>query len=64
MCKAWRRLTDGPRLLCAGHGIVKGARTLLGETNPVNSAPGTIRGDLSCDIGRWVPRRTSFKFDT
>lgn len=31
---------------------------MLGETNPANSAPGTIRGDLCTDIGRWVsPRR-------
>eukprot|EP00470_Lotharella_oceanica_P014523 CAMPEP_0170181512 /NCGR_PEP_ID=MMETSP0040_2-20121228/25328_1 /TAXON_ID=641309 /ORGANISM="Lotharella oceanica, Strain CCMP622" /LENGTH=84 /DNA_ID=CAMNT_0010426587 /DNA_START=1 /DNA_END=255 /DNA_ORIENTATION=- len=27
-------------------------RKLLGATNPADSAPGTIRGDLCIDIGR------------
>ena len=27
-------------------------RKMLGETNPANSAPGTIRGDFCVDIGR------------
>jgi nucleoside-diphosphate kinase len=25
---------------------------MLGETNPLNSAPGTIRGDYCIDVGR------------
>lgn len=27
---------------------------MLGETNPINSKPGTIRGDYSIDVGRNV----------
>jgi nucleoside-diphosphate kinase len=27
-------------------------RQTMGATNPINSAPGTIRGDLAIDIGR------------
>ena len=27
---------------------------MLGETNPINSKPGTIRGDFSIDVGRNV----------
>ena len=35
-----------------GKGAIKGGRTLLGETNPAASAPGTIRGDYAVDVGR------------
>ena len=27
---------------------------MLGETNPLNSKPGTLRGDYSIDVGRNV----------
>jgi len=37
-----------------GKGVVATGRKLLGETNPANSAPGTIRGDFAVDIGRNV----------
>ena len=33
-------------------GAVKTDRKMLGETNPVDSLPGTIRGDYCIDIGR------------
>merc|ERR1712115_132288 len=33
-------------------GAVKQGRVLLGATNPKDSAPGTIRGDLCIDVGR------------
>ncbi|KAI5297857.1 multicatalytic endopeptidase [Ascosphaera pollenicola] len=33
---------------------VKTGRTLLGTTNPLASAPGTIRGDYAIDVGRNV----------
>ena len=36
----------------AGNNVVKSGRTLLGETNPIASLPGTIRGDYAVDIGR------------
>ena len=35
-----------------GKGVVQGARSLLGATNPLKAAPGTIRGDLGMDPGR------------
>lgn len=46
--------SSGP--ICAmvweGKGAIKGGRTLLGATNPADSLPGTIRGDLCIDVGR------------
>ncbi|KAG0017101.1 nucleoside diphosphate kinase [Entomortierella chlamydospora] len=35
-----------------GKGVVKAGRVLLGETNPLASLPGTIRGDFAIDVGR------------
>ncbi|PWI66000.1 hypothetical protein PCL_05478 [Purpureocillium lilacinum] len=47
---------SGP--ICAmvweGRDAVKTGRTLLGATNPLASAPGTIRGDFALDVGRNV----------
>lgn len=37
-----------------GRDAVKTGRTLLGATNPLASAPGTIRGDYAIDVGRNV----------
>lgn len=34
--------------------VVKTGRVMLGETNPINSKPGSIRGDFSIDVGRNV----------
>uniref|UniRef100_A0A7S1VKU0 Nucleoside diphosphate kinase n=1 Tax=Sexangularia sp. CB-2014 TaxID=1486929 RepID=A0A7S1VKU0_9EUKA len=47
-------LSSGPVVaMCwEGKGVVKTARKMLGETNPAESLPGTIRGDFSIDIGR------------
>ncbi|KAH9909648.1 nucleoside diphosphate kinase [Xylariomycetidae sp. FL2044] len=49
-------MNSGP--ICAmvweGRDAVKTGRTLLGATNPLASAPGTIRGDYSIDVGRNV----------
>ncbi|KMK78864.1 nucleoside-diphosphate kinase [Pectobacterium brasiliense] len=41
-------VTSGPvvAMVWQGKGSVKGARTLIGATNPAESAPGTIRGDF------------------
>ena len=48
--------SSGP--ICAmvweGMGVIQGGRTLLGATNPAESAPGTIRGDLCVQTGRNV----------
>merc|ERR1712088_193755 len=35
-----------------GLNVVKTGRVMLGETNPAASAPGTIRGDFSIQVGR------------
>ncbi|KII63164.1 Nucleoside diphosphate kinase [Thelohanellus kitauei] len=37
-----------------GKGSVVCGRTLLGATDPLNSGPGTVRGDFGLDIGRSV----------
>lgn len=37
-----------------GKDVVKQGRAMLGATNPLDSAPGTIRGDFGIDIGRNV----------
>lgn len=47
-------LTSGPvlALVFEGKGAISYGRTLIGATNPLNSAPGTIRGDYGIDVGR------------
>merc|ERR1711988_494804 len=35
-----------------GAGVVKTGRVMLGETNPKDSKPGTIRGDYCIQVGR------------
>ena len=42
-------ITSGPVLALAvrGEGAIAGIRGLMGATNPADSAPGTIRGDLA-----------------
>ncbi|KAI5799252.1 nucleoside diphosphate kinase [Peziza echinospora] len=37
-----------------GKEVVKTGRVILGATNPLASAPGTIRGDFAIDMGRNV----------
>ena len=37
-----------------GKDVVRVGRVLLGETDPLKSAPGTIRGDFAVDLGRNV----------
>ncbi|ORY94040.1 nucleoside diphosphate kinase [Syncephalastrum racemosum] len=39
-------------MVWAGKDVVKTGRAMLGATNPLASAPGTIRGDFSLDVGR------------
>ncbi|KAF9289420.1 nucleoside diphosphate kinase [Mortierella antarctica] len=47
-------MTSGPvvAMVWSGKGVVKAGRVLLGETNPLASLPGTIRGDFCIDVGR------------
>ncbi len=35
-----------------GKEVVKTGRKMLGETNPLNSLPGSIRGDFCIDVGK------------
>ncbi len=39
-------------MVIQGKDAVKTGRRMLGETNPLASAPGTIRGDYAIDLGR------------
>jgi len=49
-----RYMSSGPVVPMVFEGLkaVKQGRTMLGATNPKDSAPGTIRGDLCVDVGR------------
>lgn len=46
--------SSGPIVAMAWEGlnVIKSGRTLLGATNPADSAPGTIRGDFGIEVGR------------
>lgn len=39
-------------MVWAGKDAVKTGRVMLGQTNPMASAPGTIRGDFALDVGK------------
>lgn len=47
-------MSSGPVVAMVWQGLnaVKTGRVMLGETNPADSLPGTIRGDLCVQIGR------------
>jgi nucleoside-diphosphate kinase len=47
-------ITGGPLVALAveGHRAVEAVRTLMGVTDPVESAPGSIRGDFALEIGQ------------
>ncbi|XP_070703427.1 nucleoside diphosphate kinase 3 isoform X3 [Pempheris klunzingeri] len=49
-------MSSGPivAMVWEGLDVVKTARKMLGETDPVNSLPGTIRGDYCVEVGRNV----------
>ena len=46
-------MNSGPvvPMVWQGLNVVKTGRVMLGETNPTTSAPGTIRGDFSIQVG-------------
>uniref|UniRef100_A0A6Q2X611 nucleoside-diphosphate kinase n=1 Tax=Esox lucius TaxID=8010 RepID=A0A6Q2X611_ESOLU len=44
-------------MIWEGLNIVKNVRLMLGETNPADSKPGSIRGDLCITLGRQVSRQ-------
>jgi nucleoside-diphosphate kinase len=47
-------ITRGPLVAMAveGEGAIDGCRQLIGATNPLSAAPGSIRADLAQSIGR------------
>jgi nucleoside-diphosphate kinase len=47
-------ITGGPLVALAveGHRAIEAVRTLMGVTDPVTSAPGSIRGDFALEIGQ------------
>jgi len=49
-------VTSGPSvsMVVAGKDAIKVMRAINGATNPVDAAPGTIRGDFALDVGRNV----------
>lgn len=49
-------ITSGPimAMVVEGPAAVKVVRTMMGSTNPVEAAPGTIRGDYALDMGENV----------
>ena len=46
-------ITSGPlvALVLEGESAVEAARQVIGATNPLQSAPGSIRGDFAIEIG-------------
>jgi len=47
-------ITSGPvfAMVWEGENIIKTARSMMGETNPQEAAPGTIRGDFGITVGK------------
>ena len=47
-------ITGGPLVAIVFEGVeaVKAARQLIGATNPVEAAPGSIRGDFAIEVGQ------------
>lgn len=47
-------ITGGPlvAIVAEGHRAVEAVRALMGVTDPVASAPGSIRGDFALEIGK------------
>jgi nucleoside-diphosphate kinase len=49
-------ITSGPvvAMVIEGKDAVQGVRDMMGATNPLKAAPGTIRGTFGVDVGRNV----------
>jgi nucleoside-diphosphate kinase len=47
-------ITSGPlvAMVLEGHEAVTAARQVIGATNPLDAAPGSIRGDFALEIGQ------------
>ncbi|XP_048410833.1 nucleoside diphosphate kinase [Stegostoma tigrinum] len=52
--KLIKYMSSGPvvAMVWEGLNVVKTGRVMLGETNPADSKPGTIRGDFCIQVGR------------
>uniref|UniRef100_UPI00398E3117 nucleoside diphosphate kinase n=1 Tax=Pristiophorus japonicus TaxID=55135 RepID=UPI00398E3117 len=52
--KLIKYMSSGPivPMVWEGLNVVKTGRVMLGETNPADSKPGTIRGDFCIQVGR------------
>ena len=57
-------ITSGPvvAMIWEGEGAVKTGRTVIGATNPAQSAPGTIRGDFAIVTGRLLIKLVLLSF--
>jgi nucleoside-diphosphate kinase len=49
-------ITSGPvfAMVWEGHDVIPTAREMMGKTNPLEAAPGTIRGDFGVTVGKNV----------
>ncbi|XP_077173071.1 nucleoside diphosphate kinase, mitochondrial [Paroedura picta] len=49
-------MTSGPvvAMVWEGYNVVKTSRAMVGETNPAEAKPGTVRGDFSIHVSRNV----------
>ena len=47
-------ITSGPlvAMVLEGHEAVRAARQVIGSTNPIEAAPGSIRGDYALEVGQ------------
>jgi nucleoside-diphosphate kinase len=47
-------ITSGPliAIVLEGYAAVKAARQVIGATNPLEAAPGSIRGDFALEVGK------------
>ena len=47
-------ITSGPlvSMVLEGHDAIKAARQVIGATNPLEAAPGSIRGDFAIEVGQ------------
>ena len=47
-------ITSGPlvAMVLEGHEAVRAARQVIGATNPLEAAPGSIRGDFAVEVGQ------------
>jgi nucleoside-diphosphate kinase len=56
-------ITSGPTLALAveGESAVRVVRSMMGATNPLDSAPGTIRGDFATELDQTIVHGTDSK---